>query len=133
MRWPECWSFSFSVIPSNEHSGLIFQICLCGTFSDFSKQNELYTTRCLFGEGNGPPTPVLLPGKSHGQRSLVGCGPWGLLSRTRVSNFPFTFHFLALEKEMATHSSVLVWRTPAMEEPGGLSAYGVAQSRIRLK
>ena len=56
-----------------------------------------------------------------------------LKSRTRVSNFPFTFHFLALEKEMATRSSVLVWRTPGMEEPGGLSAYGVAQSRTRLK
>ena len=51
------------------------------------------------------PTPVLLPGKSHGRRSLVGCSPWGLKeSETRLSNFTFTFHFHALEKEMATHS-----------------------------
>ena len=42
------------------------------------------------------------------------------LSRTRLSNFTFTFHFHALEKEMATHSSVLAWRIPGTEEPGGL-------------
>ena len=44
--------------------------------------------------------------------------------RTRLSNFTFTFHFHALEKEMATHSSVLVWRIPGMEEPGGLLSMG---------
>ena len=41
-------------------------------------------------------------------------------SRTQLSDFPFTFHFHALEKEMATHSSVLAWRIPGMGEPGGL-------------
>ena len=41
-------------------------------------------------------------------------------SRTRLSNFPFTFHFHGLEKEMATHSSVLAWRIPGKGEPGGL-------------
>ena len=41
-------------------------------------------------------------------------------SRTRLSDFPFTFHFHALEKEMATHSSVLAWRIPGTAEPGGL-------------
>jgi len=46
-------------------------------------------------------------------------------SRTRLSDFTFTFHFPALEKEMATHSSVLAWRTPGTGEPG---VYGVAQS-----
>ena len=165
------------------------------------------------------PTPVLLPGKSHGQRSLVGCCPWGSeesdtterlhfhvslscigegngnplqgscpenprdrgawwaaicgvaqtrtwlkwlssssgqcerekamaphsstlawkipwaeepgglqsmgsLSRTRLSNFTFTFHFPALEKAMAPHSSVLAWRIPGTGEPGGLPSMG---------
>ena len=42
------------------------------------------------------------------------------MSRTRLSDFTFTFHFHALEKEMATHSSVLAWRIPGMGEPGGL-------------
>ena len=45
-------------------------------------------------------------------------------SQTRLSNFPFTFHFHALKKEMATHSSVLAWRIPGMGEPGGLPSMG---------
>ena len=53
--------------------------------------------------------------------------------RTRLSDFTFTFHFGALKKEMATHSSVLAWRIPGMGEPGGLPSRGVAQSWTRLK
>ena len=45
-------------------------------------------------------------------------------SRTRLSDFTFTFHFRALEKEMATHSSVLSWRIPGTGEPGGLPSMG---------
>ena len=59
-----------------------------------------------------------LPGKSHGWRSLVGCSPWGHC-------LAFTFHFHALEKEMATHSSVLAWRIPGTAEPGGLLSIGL--------
>ena len=46
-------------------------------------------------------------------------------SRTRLSDFTFTFHFHALEKEMATHSSVLTWRILEMGEPGGLPSMGL--------
>ena len=70
------------------------------------------------------PTPVLLPGKSHGQSSLVGCSPWVTKSRTGLSDFTFTFHFHALEKEMAAHSSVLAWKIPGTAEPGGLPSKG---------
>ena len=45
-------------------------------------------------------------------------------SLTQLSDFTFTFHFPALEKEMATHSSVLAWRIPETEEPGGLPSMG---------
>ena len=45
-------------------------------------------------------------------------------SLTRLSDFTFTFHFHALEEEMATHFSVLVWRIPGMGEPGGLLSMG---------
>ena len=45
-------------------------------------------------------------------------------SRARLSDFTFTFHFHALKKEMATHSSVLAWRIPGMGEPGGLASMG---------
>ena len=46
-------------------------------------------------------------------------------SPTRLSDFTFTFHFHALEKEMATHSSVLAWRIPGTGEPGGLRSMGL--------
>ena len=70
------------------------------------------------------PTPVLLPGKplDGGAWQAAVHGVAG--SRTRLSNFTFTFHFHALEKEMATHSSVLAWRIPGMGEPGGLPSMG---------
>ena len=85
------------------------------------------------------PTPVLLPGKPHGRRNLVGAVHGFAKSRTRLSDFTFPFHFHALEKEMATHSSVLAWRIPGMGEPMRENAhrraavYGVAQNWTRLK
>ena len=54
-------------------------------------------------------------------------------SRTRLSDFTFTFHFHALEKEMAIHSSVLAWRIPGTAGALWAAVYGVAQSRTRLK
>ena len=50
-------------------------------------------------------------------------------TRTRLSDLTFTFHFHALEKEMATHSSVLAWRIPWAEEPGGLQSMGSLRVR----
>ena len=69
-------------------------------------------------------TPVLLPGKY-----MDGGAWWAAVhevakSRTRLSDFTFTFHFHALEKEMATHSSVLAWRIPGTGEPGGSPSMG---------
>ena len=49
----------------------------------------------------------------------------GSPSRTRLNDFTFTFHFHAVEKEMATHSSVLAWRIPGTGEPGGLPSMGL--------
>ena len=66
------------------------------------------------------PTPVLLPAKSHGQRSLVGCSPWG----HEESDTTERLHFHALEKAVETHSSVLAWRIPGMEETGELPSMG---------
>ena len=63
-------------------------------------------------------TPVLLPGESHGRRSLVGYSPWGR-EDSDTTELHFHFHFHAVEKEMATQSSVLAWRIPGMGEPGG--------------
>ena len=77
------------------------------------------------GEGNGTPLQYSC------LESPMGGGAWwaavhGVVkSRTHLSDFPFTFHSHALEKEMATHSSVLAWRIPGMEEPGRLSSMGL--------
>ena len=70
------------------------------------------------------PTPVLLTGKSMDGRAWWAAVHGVTKSRTRLSNFPFTFHFHALEKEMATHSSVLAWRIPGTGEPDGLPSIG---------
>ena len=53
-------------------------------------------------------------------------------NRTRLSDFTFTFHFHAWEKEMATHSSVLAWRIPGTAEPGGLPSMGSHRVRHDL-
>ena len=66
------------------------------------------------------PAPVLLPGESHGWRSLVGCDPWGRYESGTTERL----HFPALGKEMAIHSSVLAWRIPGTGEPGGLRSMG---------
>ena len=76
------------------------------------------------GEGNGTPLPY-----SGLENPTDGEAWWAAVhgvakSQTRLSDFPFSFHFHALEKEMAIHSSVLAWRIPGMGEPGGLPPMG---------
>ena len=81
--------------------------------------------------------PAKLPGEGNGNRLQYSClknpmdgGAWWATVHgftkgwTRLSDFTFTFHFHALEKEMATHSNVFAWRIPGMEEPGGLPSMG---------
>ena len=74
------------------------------------------------------PTPVLLP------RKPLDGGAWKAAvhgvaeGQTQLSDFTFTFHFHALEKEMATHSRILAWRIPGMGEPGGLPSMGRTES-----
>ena len=84
------------------------------------------------GEGNGSPL------QSSCLENPMDGGAWSaavhgvMKSRTRLSDFTFTFHSHALEKEMATHSSVLAWRIPGTGEPGGLPFMG-SHSQTRLK
>ena len=76
------------------------------------------------------PTPVFLPGESQGQGGPSGLPSMGSQkNQTGLSDFTFTFYFHALEKEMATHSSVLAWRIPGMGEPGGLLSMGLHRVR----
>ena len=77
----------------------------------------------------------MAPHSSTRLENPMGRGAWWAIvhgvdsSRTRLSDFTFTFHFHALEKEMATHSGVLIWRIPGMGEPGGLPSMG--SDRVR--
>ena len=77
------------------------------------------------GEGDGTPLQY-----SCLENPMDGGAWWAAVHevarhRTRLSDFTFTFHFHALEKEMATHSSVLAWRIPGMGKPGGPSSMGL--------
>ena len=77
------------------------------------------------GEGNGNPLQY-----SCLEYPMDGGAWWAAVhgiakSWTRLSDFTFTFHFHALEKEMAAHSSVLAWRIPGTGEPGGLPSMGL--------
>ena len=86
--------------------------------------NILLSSSYYFGVGNGTPLQY-----SYLENPMDG-GAWKAVvhgvaeGRTRLSDFTFTFHFHALEKAMAPHSSVLAWRIPGMGEPGGLLSMG---------
>ena len=75
-------------------------------------------------EGNGNPLQYSCLENAMDRGAWKAAVPGVAKSRIRPSDFPFNFHFHALEKEMATHSSVLAWRIQGMGEPGGLPSTG---------
>ena len=77
-----------------------------------------------FREGNGTPHSCIFIWKIPWMEEPGGLQSGVAKSLTRLRDFTFTFHFHALEKEMATHSSVLAWRIPGTGEPGGLLSVG---------
>ena len=104
---------------------------------DFSGGSDGKVSAYNAGDPDLIPGSGRYPGDGNGSPLQYSClenpmdeGAWRATvsgvarSRTRLSNFTFTFHFPALEKEMATHSSILAWRIPWTEEPGGLQSMG---------
>ena len=89
---------------------------------------SIYYSRPSTGEGNGTPLQYSC------LENPIGGGAWWAAvrgvakSQTRPIDFTFTFHFRALEKEMATHSSVLAWRIPGTREPVGRCLWGHTES-----
>ena len=91
---------------------------------DQRHKEEMQKSSRRFGEGDGTRLQY-----SCLENPMDGGAWWAAVrgvtrSRTWLSDFTFTFHFHALEKEMATHSSVLAWRIPGTGEPGGLPSMG---------
>ena len=128
------WSGTSS-IPSSQKGNS--HLCCSESCGDNSDRGQGYTSDasvylCLkalltniLGEGNGTPLQY-----SCLENPMDGGAWWAAVhgvmkSRTRLSDFTFTFHFHALEKEMATHSSVLAWTIPGMGELGGLPSVGL--------
>ena len=93
-------------------SNSLFQILVSGRSSEFIR------------EGNGTPLQYCCLENPMDRGAWWAAVHGVTKSRTRLSDFPFTFHFHALEKEMATHSSVLAWRIPGTGQPGGLWSMG---------
>ena len=92
--------------------------------SDTTERLHFHFSLSCIGEGNGNPLQC-----SYLENPRDGGACWAAVygvaqSRTQLSDFTFTFHFHTLEKEMATHSSVLAWRIPGTEEPVGLPSMG---------
>ena len=82
----------------------------------------------FFREGNGTPLQYSCLENPMDEGAWWAAVHRVTKSRTRLSDFTFTFHFHALMKEMATHSSVLAWRIPGMGEPVGCCLWGCAES-----
>ena len=141
------------MIPSNFFSFCIFHLLYFSSSVQFSSVAQSCPTLCDPVNCSTPGLPVhhQLPeftqthvhrGEGNGIPLQYSClenpmdrGAWwaavhGVTKRrTQLSDFPFTFHFPALEKEMAAHSSILAWRIPGTEEPGGLPSLGVHRVR----
>ena len=87
--------------------------------------NDLFNSYIVLnGEGNGTPLEYSCLENPMDREAWWAAVQGVTKSQTRLSDFTFTFHFHALEKEMVTHSSVLAWRIPGTGEPGELTSMG---------
>ena len=92
--------------------------------SDTTERLHFHFSLSCTGEGNGNPLQCSCL-ENPRDRGAWWAAIYGVAkSWTRLSDFTFTFHYYALGKEMATHSSVLAWRIPGTGEPGGLPSMG---------
>ena len=128
-------SFSLDIFPAVElldHMVVLFSVFWGNVILFFIVAAEVHQRR------QWQPTPVLLPRKSHGQRSLVGCSPWGrevvfvttghFSSLTLLNNFTFTFNFHALEKEMQSTPVFLPGESQGWRSLVGCRLWGCTES-----
>ena len=133
MHWRRKWPPTPVFLPGESQGWGAWWAALYGVAQSWTRLKRLSSSsRAYLGEGTGDPLQYC-----YLENPMDGGAWWAAVhgvagSQTRLSDFTVTFHFHALEKEMATHSSVLAWRIPGTGEPGGLPVSGVLQSRTRL-
>ena len=126
---PHCRQILYHLSHQGSPSQILYIITECWVGFPMLYHRSLWTiyfisTTVYLGEGDGTPLQYFC------LENPMDGGAWQPVvhgvakSRTQLSDFTFTFHFPALEKEMATHSSVLAWRIPGMGEPGELPSMG---------
>ena len=97
------------------------------------KREEIYVYLWLIQRRQWHPTPVLLPGKSHGRRSLVGCSPWGRKESDRTEQLHFHFSLSCIGEGNGNALQCSCLDNPRDGGAWWAAVYGVAQSRTRLK
>ena len=141
---PPFWYFYIYIGALNNDSSDALFIFLHSFFSLFFRLYNHYQSTfkvsdsfsCQFKfifERQWHPTPVLLPGKSHGWRSLVGCSPWGRTESDTTERLPFHFSLSCIGEGNGNPLKCSCLENPRDGGAGWASVYGVAQSRTRLK
>ena len=119
--WSPC-STTVAPSPTSSHRAVILD-------DDAMNWRGIFFT---FGEGNGTPTPVLLPGNSHGRRSLVGYSPWGREDSDTTEQLHFHFSFSCIGEGNGNPLQCSCLENPRDGGAWWAAVYGVAQSRTRL-
>ena len=121
-QWPQDWKRSvFIPIPKKGNAKECSNCCTIALISHAGRRGQWH------------PTPVLLPGKSHGQRSLVGCGPWGHEESDMTEQLPFQFSLSCIGEGNGNPLQCSCLENPRDGGAWWAAVCGVAQSRTRLK
>ena len=102
-------------------------------FIFYFKKSKIIETIIVIRRRQWQPTPVLLPGKSHGSRSLVGCSPWGRWESDRTERLHFHFSLSSIGEGNGNPLQCSCLENPKDDGAWWAAVYGVAQSRTRLK
>ena len=144
IKWPKYWSFSFSISPSNEYSGLIsfridwfdllvVQQILKNLLQHHSSKSSVLQCSAFFQRRRWHPTPALVPGKSHRRRSLEGCSPWGREESDTTERLPFHFSLSCMGEGNGNPLQCSCLENPRDGGVWWAAVCGVTQSWTRLK
>ena len=140
IRWPKYWSFSLSISPSSEHPGLIsFRmdwldlLAVQGDSQESSPTPQFKSINSSALSFQWHPTPVFLPGKSHGWRRLVGWSPWGWEESDTTEWLHFHFSLSCIGEGNGNPLQCSCLENPRDWGAWWAAVYGVAQSLTRLK